>query len=366
MQAASTIFVEPGAMLPERTSVLRGEFSADEIAVAVQWPGGGPAPDPCRTARPEMHGGTAVVVCTYQRPAMVRRFLDSLGGQQPRPERLLIVDASADDGTEQVLRAHGHRDELADEIRYYRVLGRLRGLTRQRNFALRLVDVERIVFFDDDIVLLPDCLGEMVAVARGEGVLGVGALLGRQAVPPKIAALWRVRRALGMVSSLRPGSYCRSGMYVPWNFLPADTQNVWEGHFLPGCAAMWKTAVARQIGYNETFRGYANAEDIEFSMLMQARGKVVLAGKAGLLHLHDGGGRPDPWQMGYMNLRNAYYIHRHCLAGRTRKDAVWFFYAFGLDTLVRAVNLLRPQRSRDTWHYLQGRLHCFHELLRGV
>jgi GT2 family glycosyltransferase len=354
-----------GDASPERTPVLRGEFDAGEVVARAAWPGGERPALPC-PALPELQPGCTVVVCTYQRPALVRRFLDSLRGQDPRPERLLIVDASTDGATERMLREYGRWEELAARTMYYRVAGRLRGLTRQRNFALRQVDTQWTVFFDDDIVLLPGCLREMLAAAGGPGVLGVGALLGRKSVPSKIAALWRVRRALGMVSSLRPGSYCRSGMYVPWNFLPSDTEEVWEGQFLPGCAALWNTALARQIGYNETFRGYANAEDIEFSMRMQARGKVVLAGKAGLLHLHDGDGRPDPWQMGYLNLRNAYYIHRHCLERRTWKDGAWFFYAFGLDTLVRAVNLFRPRRTRDTWQYLQGRMHGFHELLRGT
>src|SRR5882672_2987755 len=104
--------------------------------------------------------GLTVAVCTYRRPASVTRFLTSLALQERIPDRLVIVDASPDSDTEAAVRRHPAAAAV-NETRYVRVSGPLRGLTRQRNVALRLVETDLVAFFDDDVVLLAGCLAEL-------------------------------------------------------------------------------------------------------------------------------------------------------------------------------------------------------------
>ena len=335
----------------------------DHVVVRRSLTGGEIRPDQAPGGS-EMSQGVSVIVCTYQRAASMRRFLDSLAHQDRRAARLVIVDASPDDSTERMLAGQSDPAAWGGEVWYFRVAGPLRGLTRQRNFGLHWVCSDLVAFFDDDIVLAPACLGVMENVHRllGEGVVGVGAYREGRRGPP--GALWRVRRALGVVATLNPGTYQRSGMSIPWSFLD-PTDAVTDGDYLPGGATMWKTAVLRDLGFNEAFAGYGQGEDLEFSLRARRKGRLVLAGGARLRHLHEEGGRPDNFRLGYMAIHNRFLIHREGLDDRSWRDIVWFVYAWGIDTLMMMRQMVFPSRCIPVLQQLGGRLKAVLDLMRG-
>ncbi len=321
-----------------------------------------------RTIVPELDApilakGVAVVVCTCERRDSLKRFLESLAAQDNRPNQLIIVDASRTDDTEQMLRNYPAAETLGDQFLYFRVSGSLKGLTRQRNFALRWATTDLVAFFDDDIVLLPHCLQQLEQAHRfsDDQVIGVGALVQNETKRPTL--LWHLRLLLRIVPNLNPGAYCRSGMSLPWSFL-GPTEEFAEGDWLPGCAMTWKTADAREVGFNELYSGYSNGEDLEFSLRMSSRGRLVLTGRARVLHLKEDSGRPSAYELGYLSIHNAYDIHRRCLPSRTWRDAVWFVYAYGLDTLMVLAKLVFPRGTHERWQYAKGRLRFFSQLLR--
>ncbi len=306
--------------------------------------------------------GVAVVICTYRRAESLKCFLHSLGEQTLRPGQLVIVDASPDEDTEAMLRAFSDLGELADEVMYIRVAGPLRGLTRQRNLGARFVTVDKLAFFDDDVVLLPTCLEEMARVHQeyGGAVAGVGGYIvnGRS----NVSLRWRVRHWLRVVPSLEPGRYYRSGMSTPWGFLPPN-DGLTEGDWLQGGATMWQTAVVRKIGFREALEGYAQSEDMDFSLRARTMGRLVVTGRARLFHLHDQRGRPDPYGQGYMAIRNRYLIHREIYPDRVSR--LLFVYAWLIDTLFVCLRLFSPTTFR--WAALQilGRLSAISDLVQG-
>ena len=314
---------------------------------------------------PPLVPGLAVVICTYRRPDSVRRFVDSLSSQSEPVDELIIVDASPDDATERMLCEHPGLERSTRSMRYVRADGPAAGLTRQRNTALRLVTRDLVAFFDDDVILRPGCLAELQRAFReaGDDVVGVGAYIENDEARP--SALWRIRASLGIVPSLRPGSYTRSGISIPWRFL-APTDDLVDGDWLPGCSMAWRTAPARGLGFNESFHGYANGEDLEFSRGMARHGRIVVAGRARLLHMNDAGGRPDMFQMGYIGMRNQLYIHRTWLPRRTRLDVAYWTYASVMDTLVRCVSLAKPRNYGVRWSFVRGRIRFLHDLVTGT
>jgi GT2 family glycosyltransferase len=321
-----------------QTSLRRGRFAGDTLSF-----------EPTSGA---VMQGVTVVVCTHGRAVSLRRLLDSIAGQARRPDSLIIVDASSDDRSERVIVQHPTPELLADDVVYVRVSGSRRGLTRQRNFALRLARTDLVAFFDDDTVLLPGCLGEMERPLRlTERVVGVAGYIENE--PRRPTPRWWLRLRARVVPSLQPGRYFRSGTSTPWGFLPPTTGWI-EGDWLPGCASMWRTAAARDVGFNEGFVRYCSGEDLEFSLRMKEKGRLVVAGRARLLHLQDPGGRLDPFELGFMTVRNHYYIHRHCVADRTWLDAAWFQYGCVVDALWQAISLLLPGERRVRWGYLKG------------
>jgi len=311
---------------------------------------------------PHLLREVAVVVCTCDRPESLRGFLNSLAGQDSRPAQLIVVDGSHTEATQRLLEAPEVRD-LAAATQYVRVPAHLRGLTRQRNVGLRHVSTDFVAFFDDDVQLLPGCLREMEAVHRllRPRAAGVGARIeGGQERP---TVLWRLRRLLRLVSSLRPGTYEPSGMSVPW--WTADQQNgPLEGDWLPGGATMWKTEIARDVGFDETFNGYGLGEDLDFSLRVRGRGKLYLAPAARVQHLKDPQGRPDPYRLGYMEIRNRYHTHQQARPARGRVDTLWFFYAWIVDTLLLARDLVRPGMGLFGLRRMMGRVGAFYEILR--
>lgn len=318
--------------------------------------------DACPETNGELRPGLAIAICTYRRARSLSRFLDSLIAQQRRPEQLVIVDASPDDATEQSLRKRSDLDALAEAILYFRVTEPLVGLTRQRNFAVRWVQNDLVAYFDDDIVLQPGCLAELERAHRTRGEQLVGAAAYIENGGQRSQLIWRLRTALGIVASLRPGTYCRSGMSITWSFLPPNDE-LTEGQWLPG-VAMWKTAVVRELGFFEGFRGYCQGEDLEFSLRAARKGTLVMVGAARVLHLHEASGRPDHFKRGYMAIYNRYQIHRRALDGRTWRDGAWFCYAWTVDSLLLLRHMLVPRRIGSTLRQLAGRAKAAYDLIR--
>lgn len=320
----------------------------------------GAALSPGQTLAP----GVALVVCTRGRPLSVARFLSALARSTRTPDQLLIVDASDDRATEMIVLSHPDLTRVARDVEYVSVEAAQRGLTRQRNVALAKVRTDLVAFFDDDIVLGSHCLARLEAVHRNtEGaVVGVAAAV----EPPErtVPLIWQLRRWLGIVPDLQPGAYYRSGMSIPWHLVPARAELV-RGDWLPGGATMWKTTVVRQLRFHDGFDGYGQGEDLEFSLRARHYGALFMAHSARALHLHEPGGRPDPAQAGYQAIRNWFAIHERTFGRRAFRSRAWFAYAFAMDSLLLARNLVRPRRVASVLGEWRGRLRAALQLLAG-
>lgn len=296
--------------------------------------------------------GLTVVVCTFKRPAGVVRFLESLWPQDRPPDELIIVDASPDNETETEVLDRWHAGPVTTRKIYCRVKGDLRGLTRQRNLALKLCSHEIVAFFDDDIVLDPGCLRAMEApFYHDPTVVGVGAYLRQEDCNPGFR--WQLLRMAKAVPDLTPGRYTRSGLSIPLRLL-RDRQDLLAVDRLQGCCMAWRATLAQSLGFNEQFDGYCQAEDLEFSLRAARHGTLLISTKATALHLQEPGGRPDQRRLGRMEVLNRYMVHRIALTDRTWQDVVRFAYAQTLFNAIHAVSLLGRGRMRDGLNYVAG------------
>ena len=321
-------------------------------------------PQPIVSLEPNpLSDGLTVAVCTLARPEPLRRSLASIAAQTRPPDQVVIVDASEGDATERVVREASEAGLSAVPIAYLRVARSRAGLTRQRNLALALADRRLIAFFDDDVTLAPACLAELEAARResSPAPVGVGALVeGRAANGP--TAIWRVRRLLRMVPNLEPGRYCRTGMSTPWSFV-RQSSGVIHGDWLPGYAMMWDTALARELRFDEGFAGYAQSEDLEFSLRAGRRGPILLACAARVADTHAPAGRPNDFKMGYMAIYNRFLVHRRGVPGRSAKDVALFAYAWSLDTLLLLRHLVHLGRWGMALRQVAGRARAAADLI---
>ncbi len=92
----------------------------------------------------------AVVICTRNRPGLLRECLRGVARQDCKPDQVLVVDnTEGNKETEDVTREFGARYTIEP----------LQGLSRARNRGLAECDTDIVAFLDDDAIPAPDWLG---------------------------------------------------------------------------------------------------------------------------------------------------------------------------------------------------------------
>jgi GT2 family glycosyltransferase len=134
-----------------------------------------------------------VIVCTYDRAALLRDALESLLAQETGPDlafELLVVDNASRDSTRAVVdacRASGRAT-----VRY--VHEPVGGVAHARNRGVREATAEWLAFFDDDQLADRAWLRELASAARATGARCVGgrvALVLEATPPPALPAFCR-------------------------------------------------------------------------------------------------------------------------------------------------------------------------------
>ena len=101
----------------------------------------------------------SLIICTYKRPQALLTLLQSVKQQTLYPNAILIVDGSPDDLTKEMLTQNSFQN-----LCYYKVEEKDRGLTKQRNYGISRVSEasEVVCFLDDDTVLAPTYFEEII------------------------------------------------------------------------------------------------------------------------------------------------------------------------------------------------------------
>jgi len=116
------------------------------------------------TAQPARGLGIAAVICTRDRPELLRRALHSLLTQIAPPAEIIVIDnAPRDDAARRIV------EEFAD-VRYVRE--ETPGLDYARNRALRVATQQIVAFLDDDAVADPSWSQMLLAGFHDDPRLG--------------------------------------------------------------------------------------------------------------------------------------------------------------------------------------------------
>ena len=304
-------------------------------------------PDGCA----KLECGCSVLVCTRDRPALLERFLGSLALQSPTPHSLIIVDASGDQRSREVLERHPRRDELAGWVRYLRVDASLTGVTRQRNLGLRLTTTDLVAVFDDDIMLEPGCIAALEQAHRADpGLAGVGAFIANEQDPPSL--IWRLRRLLSSCRRwLRAATSTRASR--PRGASPRRRRRRFR---VTGSLAVQSCGEPRSPGPMDSRKistATASATISNSACELDGAGARPSPATPACCICSSPGGRPDSERLGYESLRNWWYIHS-VGSGDGLGARCWFAYAVVVETALQSVSLLRPTRAREAWRYLRG------------
>lgn len=321
----------------------------------------------------------SLIICTYQRPKAILVLLESVLKQTLLPDEIIIVDGSVDDATESSI-----SPMLASlPIVYTRVLPDQRGLTRQRNVGVGMTDSssEVLVFLDDDVVLEPDFLQQLLYTFDDPEIIGSDSLIVNECYwkPIQGKVPWlsividgyylplslrdKVRKILGLYPiDLQPGLI---PLYGHGNSsLPPTGKSYAVEHIMGGITA-YRKKIFDYISFSTYFEGYGLYEDFDFSVRAREFGKLVTNTAARLEHHHEAAGRPNTYKYGKMVVRNGYYVWRLKHPKPGALNIVKWHCITLLLAFLRLLNsiTLHKQTRREAWGDFAGRMVAWGKLV---
>ena len=136
----------------------------------------------------------AVAIPTKNRPRDLAITIGSVLSQTVIPKQLIVIDQSVTDESRQQVATLFQ--QLHPEVRTTLQLSyvqdvSLSGLTAARNRALSVVEAEIVLFLDDDVVLEPDFIEQIIAVFRDyPKATGVSGVVTNYSPPPAASRWW--------------------------------------------------------------------------------------------------------------------------------------------------------------------------------
>lgn len=316
----------------------------------------------------------SLIICTYQRPVVLMRLLNSVISQTLYPNEIIIVDGSKDDSTEEALKAQKNLD-----LKYFRVNEYERGLTKQRNYGVERINSlsEVICFLDDDIILSDTYFEELLhAYSVRPEALGVSGYITNEAewFPVENSesiksdksfyydgwgrvegSRFSLRRRFGLAPDAPPGFMPDFSHGYSTGFLPPSGK-IYEVEMLMGGLASYKTEIFEDNKFSSYFEGYGLYEDADFSLRIGKLGKLYVNTNARLEHHHAPEGRPDMFLYGKMVVRNGWYVWRvKYKAPSFKAKFKWHSTSFLL-TLVRLGNIFTTSTKKEALMEGLGRI----------
>jgi len=244
----------------------------------------------------------AFVVATKDRPDDLRRLLGSLAGQAVPAAEVVVVDGGdtplGDIGREfpgTAIRVLRHRPPSA---------------ARQRNAGIEAAgpDATLIGILDDDAVLAPDAIGEMLAFWEAAPERTGGASFNLANPPALFAAGLKhlpLAERLGLYSA-NPGDVLPSGFQVMTGTVTENLSVRW----LSTLSSVWRREVFREFRFDEWFGGYSYLEDLDFSYRVGRRYDLTIVASARLHHHPSPRGRIGGYLFGRREVENRLYFVR--------------------------------------------------------
>ena len=199
----------------------------------------------------------SVIIVTLNRPDCVRRCLDCLFNQSPRPEQIIVVDASSDDRTRQAVGEFPGVAYLRNDNGYGR-------MTASRNIGLKAATGEIIAFLDDDAFAYPGWLENVRVTYTDETIGAVGGRALNNQPGEEVLGVNEIGR-------LKP-----NGLLT--GYFAADPGGVIEVDHVMGCNMSFRRGVVAQLGgFREDYPGISGVrEDSDMCLRVKALGYKIL------------------------------------------------------------------------------------------
>lgn len=305
------------------------------------------------------------------RPKAIQNLLNSVNFQTLYPNEIIVVDGSLNNETSIFLKNSNFKN-----LKYVLVYGNNRGLTRQRNYGINLVDKasEIICFLDDDIVLEPNYFEKLIGTYNiKQDALAVGGYIKNEVFWKQSnntsnpntfyydgwvrsePSRFKLRKKFGLQPDTAPGflptfSHGRSIGFFP------PSGKIYEVELIMGGASSYKKEVFNTLKFSTYFEGYGLYEDADFSLRIAKTGKLYVNTSAQLNHYHDEEGRPNKFKYGNMVVRNGWYIWRVKYPAPNLKAIMKWHATALLLTSIRFLNVFNSKKKKEAFTESLGRI----------
>jgi len=224
------------------------------------------------------------------------------------------------------------------------------GLTESRNVGVRLASGDIIFFFDDDTILSPDYIEEILKIYQGDAEGNIGGVGGIITNFRPLKFRDRMRRAfeiLFLISGTHEGKVLPSGFCVNYGDTGVSIYEKVRVDFLAGCAMSFRQRVFRDMSFDsDRYLNYGLGEDKEFTYRVSKKYDLIVTPKAKLKHLESKQMRIDKVKEGRMFFANRYIFF---IKNVKKGWHSWIFFAYAMFgyILARIISLvLLPKKKK--------------------
>lgn len=211
--------------------------------------------------------GISLVVCTLNRSSIIKEFQLQNLKLLDECDEMIIVDASDNDETSNVIQAAIQENTGRANLKYFR---HPPGLPSQRNFGVSTASQPLVFFIDDDVTIASSSIAAVKKLfANDPDIDGItGWLVERHS--PTVA-----HRAFTKVLSIVFGTSCFGESRLMASGLPIIPDGNLHEHraeFMRGGFSVYQRKIFENgCRFNEEFEGYAYLEDTDFSHELMRR-----------------------------------------------------------------------------------------------
>lgn len=239
-----------------------------------------------------MLSSTSIIIPTKDRPQDLERTILTVLAQTLLPGEIIIVDQSADHESrcrvEQQLRQAPDRIREAVRLRYIQDSS-ITGLAAARNRAMGIASGDVWVFLDDDVVLEPDFLKELLKpYSEIPGLTGASGIITNYPLPPLWFRAWTALFRRGPFHDDRQSVYWRADRLRGAPPIPVTR--------FTGALMSFRASAVRDLRFDEHLSGVSEGEDVDFCCRMPVGSSLVISPRARLAHMKSPQGRmQDHW-----------------------------------------------------------------------
>jgi len=235
----------------------------------------------------------SIIIPTRNRPDDLRQTLESIFVQTRQPHEIIIIDQSSVPALQ--------ANTLPRTITYIHD-PRISGLTEARNVGMDIATGDLWMFLDDDVILEPQYVEEILNAYSPE-VTGVSGIITNYKLPGLSRRLFETLFVRGAFHDDRQAIY--------WRANKLRLEHPLRVTRFTGAVMSFRVAAVGDLRFDTKLTGGCLAEDIDFCARLPRNAVLVIAPKARLVHNRSVLGRPTDHWLDTHAQSSAYMRHRN-------------------------------------------------------